>query len=234
MLVIPPILIMSSPKRHRKTHTWKVLVFPRRCSNNLKAGLTTAQLPVSEMLVAVLRTRLSEASRSKQLVWWGCWPIFSTLRWITPSMQKRIVWDDSPLYSLRVFCVLQSSGARMIWPPFLPSTRSLATCCWLFSCLLVPSYRSQFHLSVLFIMLIECAVIHLVMIFRPCILVSKLLWFYVPRQRRDASCQVNFLNMLVGSIRSEIILSFSTSFISSFFRSWSAFRRNRHESEGMV
>ena len=66
MLVIPPILIMSSPKRHRKTHTWKVLVFPRRCSNNLKAGLTTARLPVLEMLVAVLRTRLSEASRSKQ------------------------------------------------------------------------------------------------------------------------------------------------------------------------
>lgn len=65
MLVIPPILIMSSPKRHRKTHTWKVLVFPRRCSNNLKAGLTTARLPVSEMLVAVLRIRLSEASRSK-------------------------------------------------------------------------------------------------------------------------------------------------------------------------
>ena len=43
--------------------------------------------------------------------------------------------------------------------------------------LLVPSYRSQFHLSVLFIMHIECAVIHLVMIFRLCILVSKLLGF---------------------------------------------------------
>ena len=100
--------------------------------------------------------------------------------------------------------------------------------------LLVRSYRSQFHLSVLFIMHIECAVIHLVMIFRPCILVSKLLWFYVPkgRQRRDASCQVNFLYMLVGSIRSEIILSFSTSFFSfPLCRSWSAFRQNRHESD---
>ena len=65
MPVIPPTSIMNSPRRHRKTHMWKVPVFPRRCSNNLKAGLTTARLPVSEMLVAVLRIRLSEASRSK-------------------------------------------------------------------------------------------------------------------------------------------------------------------------
>lgn len=131
-------------------------------------------------------------------------------------MQKRIVWDDSPLYSLRVFCVLQSSGARMIWPPFILSTRSLATCFWRF---LLISLSLHIDLNFIWASCLLCI---------SSALLSILSWFSVfafwfpscsgfkypkRRQRRDdASCQVNFLYMLVGSIRSEIILSFSTSF----------------------
>lgn len=66
MPVTPPISTVSSLKKLLKTHTWMVPFFLRLCSNNSKAGLTTVQLQVLEMLVVVSRTRLLEVFRSKQ------------------------------------------------------------------------------------------------------------------------------------------------------------------------
>lgn len=66
MPVTPPISTVSSLKKLLKIHTWMVPFFLKPCNNNSKAGLTTVQLLVSEMLVVVSRTRLLEVFRSKQ------------------------------------------------------------------------------------------------------------------------------------------------------------------------
>lgn len=67
MPVIPPTLTASSPKKPRKTPMSMAPFFLRLCSNNSKAGLTTARLPVSVTPVAASRTRHSEASQSEQI-----------------------------------------------------------------------------------------------------------------------------------------------------------------------